>query len=421
MRGKSEVSIPSDSHCAQMRTRSQPRCVASIVAPDGTALPTPIAIGTGYNQEAQYLDSTTLPQTGTYVVIFEGNQWSDSNETVQIFNAPAVQGSVTPNGAPVTVTASVPGQLTYLSFTGQAGENLTYSFSNVSASGCFNVTILDPNLSPVSVYQTVCNYGTFSGYGAGITLALDGTYQILFDPAVHTGSISFTLSAPTPVTGSISIGGAPVTMSAAPGQPEELSFSGTQGQQVSLGISNVTYGEIWGSVANPDGSSADSFDQDYYSGSLSASYEGPLTLGSTGTYTIDLTAEPSAGTAQIALYDASPVNEGTLTVGGAAVAVSGNPGQPMLLTFAGTAGQTVLDFARSTFGFAFAQVLDPQNNSIATRYVFSNSPNNIVSNVSLQSDGTYTVELTGSPGGAAGQNVSVGILNSTLISAWICT
>ena len=398
MRGKSEVSIPSDSHCAQMRTRSQPRCVASIVAPDGTALPTPIAIGTGYNQEAQYLDSTTLPQTGTYVVIFEGNQWSDSNETVQIFNAPAVQGSVTPNGAPVTVTASVPGQLTYLSFTGQAGENLTYSFSNVSASGCFNVTILDPNLSPVSVYQTVCNYGTFSGYGAGITLALDGTYQILFDPAVHTGSISFTLSAPTPVTGSISIGGAPVTMSAAPGQPEELSFSGTQGQQVSLGISNVTYGEIWGSVANPDGSSADSFDQDYYSGSLSASYEGPLTLGSTGTYTIDLTAEPSAGTAQIALYDASPVNEGTLTVGGAAVAVSGNPGQPMLLTFAGTAGQTVLDFARSTFGFAFAQVLDPQNNSIATRYVFSNSPNNIVSNVSLQSDGTYTVELTGSPG-----------------------
>jgi hypothetical protein len=371
-----------------------------VIAPDGSILATPSIASITYSQAAHYLDSTTLPLTGTYLVLFEGNSYSDDNLSVQIFNAPVVRNNIVPGGAPVTVTASVPGQLNFLSFSGTAGENLTYAFTNVSATGCFGITILDPTQTPVSGYHSNCQYNTYSGYGAGITLPADGTYQVLFDPTVRTGSISFSMGDPTPVTGSIAVGGAPVTMSTNPGQFEDLTFTGSAGQQVSVGISNVSYNEVWGDVRNPDHSIADSFDNNYSSWSPAA-YSGPFTLGSDGTYTVELIAEANAGSAKVRLYDASPVNEGTLTLGGGAVSVSGNPGRPIILTFNGTAGeQASLSVTRSTFDRAYVSVSGPDGSGIGWAVVSSwqkSWQNTVLSLSSLPSNGTYRVELTGGP------------------------
>jgi hypothetical protein len=223
---------------------------------------------------------------------------------------------------------------------------------------------------------------------------------VLFDPTVYTGGISFSLADPIPVTGSISVGGAPVTMSTDPGQFEDLSFTGSAGQQVSVGFSNVSYNEVWGDVRNPDHSIADSFDNNFSSLSP-ATYSGPFTLGSDGTYTVELIAEANAGSATVRLYDATPINEGALTLGGGAVSVSGNPGQPIILTFDGTAGeQASLSVVRSTFNRTYVYVYAPDGSFIGWAVVSSwqNSwQNSVVSLSSLPSNGTYRVEISGGP------------------------
>src|SRR5439155_15982629 len=120
------------------------------------------------------------------------------------------------------------------------------------------------------------------------TLAQTGTYTIVVDPqGAYTGSATLTLyNVPPDVTGTIVAGGAPVTVTiATPGQNARLSFAGSAGQRVSLNVSGVTIGTLYGgsivSILNPDGSQLATTKVGTRCGSIDT-----RTLAQTGTYAI---------------------------------------------------------------------------------------------------------------------------------------
>ena len=74
-----------------------------------------------------------------------------------------------------------------------------------------------------------------------------GTYTVVVDPGALTGSLTLTLS--EPVTGAITIDGpsVPVILNR-PGQDARLTFEGMTGQQLRLGVGEVSFDTIFASV-----------------------------------------------------------------------------------------------------------------------------------------------------------------------------
>ena len=93
-------------------------------------------------------------------------------------------------------------------------------------------------------------------------LPATGTYTILIDPnGTDTGNITFSLYNVTDLPGTITINGPAVGVTTtAPGQNVRLTFQGTAGQWVSVGLSDMTLGVGYccevGSISmqKPDGS-----------------------------------------------------------------------------------------------------------------------------------------------------------------------
>jgi hypothetical protein len=87
-----------------------------------------------------------------------------------------------------------------------------------------------------------------------------GTYTIVVDPGALTGSLTLTLS--EPVTDTITIAGPPVLVIIdKPGQDARVTFEGTAGQRVDLGVSEVSFatglGAVEVSILHPDRTTLD--------------------------------------------------------------------------------------------------------------------------------------------------------------------
>jgi YD repeat-containing protein len=371
-----------------------------LVAPDGTQLPQ--AIG---NQANVLYDAVSLPSSGTYLIVYipsaqdAADGVSADNFGLELYSAPTIAGALTLNGPSVSNTSTAPGQYIDLSFSGTAGQVVNLGWLTTISSGsspeiCLaSPTLLDPNGAIVSNYgDSIC-----ASYSQTVTLGLTGTYQLVLNP-IDIATFTAYLYDATPIAGSISIDGQPVTMNGEPGQPLQLSFSGTAGQQIDVIPLSSTYGGLSYEILNPDGT------LDYGPSSIFVG-EGPfpLTLPSTGTYTLVFTGAYPAGSAVIALFDATPVNFGAINVGGAPVTIGGNPGQPMLLTFSGTSGeQLALTIANSTFSSGIVSILQPDGTSVAASSSFAGATAGIVIQ-SLPVSGTYTIDVsnTGTAVGSA--------------------
>jgi hypothetical protein len=161
---------------------------------------------------------------------------------------PDVTSSITPGGPPVTVSMGpVPGQNALVTFSGVQGQRIALGMSNVTigTSTCCSarVSITSPDLSTL-VYATPV--GRNGGFLDTKVLPQTGMYTILVDPQLaDVGSMTLTLyNVPPDLTGTIAIGGPPVslTLGPVPGQNATLTFTGAASQRVSLRLSNVTIG-----------------------------------------------------------------------------------------------------------------------------------------------------------------------------------
>jgi YD repeat-containing protein len=289
-------------------------------------------------------------------------------------------GRLVIGGASLTLTIPTAGKIGMAVFDGTAGQQVSVGVGSGIVQA--TVTLNRPDGTQLATTPIVV-------YGGDLHLAslpVTGTYTILFVPAgSYTGIGALTLSQDLQA-GSIVAGGGSVPVSIArAGQRARLSFNGTAGQRLSLGIAGPTVTATY-TVSNPDGTTltSSSFGQ---AGSLDMP---PLPI--TGTYGILIDPE-YAKTGSMTLTLSEEVS-GTLAVNGASVPLTiGQAGQRAHLTFAGVAGQrlTLLMQDTSAPSGGITTVLRPDGTTHGT-LIFGNGTSTL-DLVALTVTGTYTIVI----------------------------
>ncbi len=390
----------------------------SIVGPTGATILSPTYFGTS----GGFVDTKTLPLTGTYRILLDPQGTATGGATVTLYDVPPdTLESIEPGGDPVTATTTVPGQNARLVFSGVAGRQVSVKLTDVtigsSGSASAKISILKPDGSTL-VGATY--FGTSGGFLDAKVLPVSGAYAIVLDPQSNAvGNATVTLyDVPPDVTVSIVPGGPAVSVeTTTPGQDAYLTFDGVAGRRVSVKLANVTFGTSCCtsakiSILKPDGSTL--VGATYFG--TSGGFLDVKTLPVSGAYRIFLDPQSNlTGSATVTLYDVPPDATGSVTVGGAATAVSlGVPGQNARLTFTGTAGQRVtLKLAGVTFGSscctsAQVSVLNPSGTTLLSSTYFGTSGKTVA--LTLGSTGTYTIVLD--PQGNATGSANVALTSS---------
>lgn len=237
-------------------------------------------------------------------------------------------------------------------FDGSAGQRISLKIglgAGLSDITCNSVSILQPNGAYLVSSTSICGSPGSSGQEMlpvdQQMLPVSGTYLIVFDPSVQTGTATLTLyDVPPDSVATIVPGGPPVTLTTTiPGQNASATFSGVAGQRVALSIAfGFGFAPVFPgndiSIQGPDGTtllSGVDFGPSYFSD--------VLVLPATGVYTIKINPGGlNLGSMTLTLYNVPPDTMATIVRGGPPVTVmTTTPGQNALITFSGTAGQRI--------------------------------------------------------------------------------
>lgn len=273
-------------------------------------------------------------------------------------------------------------------FDGTAGQSISLWTSSSTIAGG-QVTIYRPD----GVYLNSTSFSTSTNFIDATVLPLTGTYTIMVDPSnANTGGLTLNLRNVVHVTGSIIAGGAGVpTTVHTPGQNVTLTFNGTAGQRVSLGVSGNTYGYVsWDAldvrVKDPSGAQLGSAGMNT---TTSTAFVDTMTLPVNGTYTVTL--DPPlmrTGSATFTLYDVVDITD-TITVGSTVTKSNTVPGQNVRLAFAGTAGQKVsvvmTHSGPNMAGTPSYSILRPDGSRLA------GIGNSFIDATTIPANGTYTL------------------------------
>src|SRR5208282_2489294 len=291
-----------------------------------------------------FIPSVTLPTTGTYTVFVVPTDIpgfgipSTGSLTLQLFSTPTiVVNGLSIGGSAVTTPVNLPGQNYSAAFSGTPGQQISLSYTN--STGCNTFYVIPPlgSISSAIASPSVCEPGT--GF-IPLILPSIGNYTIFIEPSViyngpYTGSVTLQLLLQEQA-GTLSLNGPAIPVSTLLGQVADLSFSGTAGHQVSLSVSNSSYGvDTYVNVLNSSGSNLNSFPFP-----LGAGDSGAFSLPYTGNYMVQMGGYVP-GSAEVTLYDPTPVN-GNIVVNGFPVNLNTNPSQPLELSFSGTQGEQLL-------------------------------------------------------------------------------
>src|SRR5438093_9064557 len=282
----------------------------------------PVA-ATSFTTAGGFIDAATLPVTGTYTIVVDPQSSAVGATTLTLYDVPAdVTASITPGGAALTLTTTIPGQNAKATFSGTAGRRVSLKVGPTCCS--LKVSILKPDGTALVAATAITASGGFLDVKS---LAVSGTYSIVVDPQGSVvGATTLTLyDVPADVTGSIVPGGAAVTMTlGTPGQNGKLTFTGIAGRGIALQLSAVTIGpsttaSLKLSIQKPDGTSL--LAPTLYG--TSGAFIDTLKLPVGGTYSIVVDPQSSAtGSATLTLYDVAPDLAATIVPGGASVSLT---------------------------------------------------------------------------------------------------
>jgi hypothetical protein len=160
----------------------------SIVKPDASTFIGPIFVTSG----GAFVDRTTMPASGTYRILVNPRGAYTGAVTAQLYAVPPdVTGSLTAGGPAVTVTTTVPGQNASLSFSGTAGQTVSFALTNVTI-GQSDVSVLKPDGTIFLGPMFVTTLGTSL---SNRVLPVSGTYRIVVNPrSAYTGSMTLRVS-----------------------------------------------------------------------------------------------------------------------------------------------------------------------------------------------------------------------------------
>ncbi len=159
-----------------------------IYNPDSTVL----AAKTVSFSNPGYIDTTTLPATGTYTILVDPSGSATASMTLSLINVAAdVTGTITPSGASVPVSITTAGQNARLIFSGGADQKISLRITGVTIGSTTPVTIFKPNGTTLISFNANIAAG---GWLEATTLPVTGTYTILMDPnTTFTGNATLAL------------------------------------------------------------------------------------------------------------------------------------------------------------------------------------------------------------------------------------
>jgi subtilisin family serine protease/uncharacterized protein YhfF len=364
----------------------------SILKPDGT----PLVANVFVSSFGGFVDTQTLPVTGSYRIIVDPQGTATGSMTLTLYDVPPdTSGAISPGGPPITTTVATPGQNARLTFDAQAGQRVSLNLSGVTISNSY-VSLLKPDGTSLGSNTYTSIFGSFVDTR---TLPTAGTYTILVDPqAAATGSMTLALyDVPSDAAGTIAFGGAsPTLTTGTPGQNASATFDGQAGQRASVKIA-TTVSSSYVSILSPDGSV---LTPNTYVGP-SGGFLDPKTLPASGTYRILIDPQGAAtGSTTLTLYDVPPDVTATITPGGASLTISANaPGQNARISFNGQAGARIsLKLSATTIANAYVSILNPNGSALASN-VYLGTSGGFVDTKVLPATGTYTIVVD--PQGAA--------------------
>jgi YD repeat-containing protein len=192
-----------------------------------------------------FIDPVELHTTATYSVVADPSTTTATTATLTLYDVPAdftspiafSHGPVANDLHPLDVVTSAPGQNGRVTFSGATGRRVALDQTGYNCFTSFT-TIYKPDGTSL--------IGTCGGSYIDTQPAdVQGTYTILVDPKdASYGTTTLTLyDVPADVTGSTTINGATVPIATTSvGQNGQVTFSGTQGQQVIVHCTHTTNG-----------------------------------------------------------------------------------------------------------------------------------------------------------------------------------
>jgi len=346
-----------------------------------------------------------FPMDGTYSLLLRSGLSQVS------LDARAETNRFVPTDGPPLDFVRGSGQSTRVLIAGVAGEQKAFMVAGLStnpANGILDVQLMLPNGSTFRRANAV-GLGTTTALAP---FALTGTYTALLLPPAGTTQAAYKVALLRGTA--FPVDGPPADVSIAnPGEAARLTFNGTAGDNLGLGISGVTLvpaASASTSVAayKPDGSLLASTICKADGTSCAANLQN---LPVTGSYTV-IVQPVSGATGSQRLWLSRDVG-GTLITGAPLAVTLPRPGHNARLTFAGTAGALfalqVRGVATTPAGQGLLVVVNQPNNSLIA-YTHLGGAGQTLVVPPLPVTGTYTVVIEPEPAALAGATATMEVL-----------
>jgi hypothetical protein len=287
-----------------------------------------------------FLEPWKLPASGTYKVRIDPQGAAYGSADIGLYLVgPDASNTIAPNGTPVTLSTTAPGQNAFVTFTLGAAKRLSLDLSGVTMATQATSGVSVRFKRPDGTTLALASLGT-NGYFMDTKDASQvGTYRIEIDPQkALTGSITLKLytvpvdpAAPIPLTGTAT----PMNITV-PGENAYFTFTGTVGHRISFRVSKGSVSSLRVGVIRPNGT----YEKPMTTVSLDPQFfDTEVAFTTTGTYKLYLDPQQGAtGTATVTAWDVLDVG-GSLSPNNTVNITT--PGQNALLSFTGTAGQIV--------------------------------------------------------------------------------
>jgi len=341
--------------------------------------------------------------TGTYTILVDPYTTNTGSVTLTL-SSEVNAGTIVVDGASVTATTTRVGQRARMTFSGTAGQRVSLGVNSITGlSTSSTLHVYNPDGSLLATEGNLLNTGT----NLHMTLPATGIYSILVDPFnVNVGSITLTLS--SEVTGTILVDGPSITATIPRvGQRARITFSGTQGQIVSLGVNSIT-GLGTSSTMQVYDPNNNLIAEEGVFLDINDNYHMSLPAPGTATYTILI--DPFTTTAgSITLTLSSEVNGGAITINGLAAPITiGRVGQRARLTFDTTTAnqQARVGVTGNTMGSVTVSLYAPGGTTPLTSSTSSASSFNLATQT-LVTVGTYTILVDPAGLNTGSMNVAV--------------
>jgi RHS repeat-associated protein len=343
----------------------------------------------------------TFTTAGTYTLEVDPNTTVTGSVDLKAWEDPVLTGqtlTASPEGDTKTSTITIPGQHEVMTLAGTSGEYIQMVTKETTLKGG-EWSLVRPNGSAVFSGPVWTTFSPTSNPVRETYLPETGTYKLYIYPTGEaTGSVKMSEHSWSPenVTGSIT----PVATAegttqhvalTTPGQVAKYSMPISAGETVALKTTNTSFnGGFVLRLLNPNGTT---FESRTFGGAENL-FWGPFTFTTAGTYTLEVDPNTTVtGSVDLKAWE-DPVLTGSITptTEGETKELSiGVPGQRQVMTFAGTAGQTITVKAiESTITRGSMWIVKPDGTQLGGTPTFTPTTAARLE-VSLPTTGTYKV------------------------------